>query len=385
VKEPAYPGARRLSRNVIVLSWVSFFQDTASEMLYPVLPLFLTDVLGAGPAAVGLIEGMAEGLSSILKGFSGKLADRIARRPLVAAGYGLSSIAKGLIAAAASWPFVLLCRVADRMGKGLRTAPRDALIASDTAPDQVGRAFGFHRAIDTAGAVVGPLLGLSFFELLQHRLRPLFVVAVIPALVSTGLIALVREQQRSANPTAPEDNKPEGLSSRYWHAIIILTIFGLVNFPDALIILHIKQLGFGYASIMLAYTAYNATYAALSYPAGTVADRQSKPRVFATGTAVFAIVYIGFGIVKGAVWVWVLIILYGGYAALTDAVGKAWISSLVPDRRMGAAMGYYQAATGTASIAAGVWAGLLWGTTGTIPFVISGVVAGCIAILLTRF
>src|SRR5436309_5712509 len=197
-----------LSRNVVVPSWVSFFQDAASEMLYPVLPLFLTGVLGAPPSVVGLLEGVAEGTASVMKAVSGRLADIRRRRPLVASGYGVSSLSKLGIGLATGWPVVLVARFADRFGKGLRTSPRDALIAADTPPEDRGRAFGFHRALDTAGAVVGPLAGLALYEALDHRLRPLFFVAFLPAAASVALIALVRERPAARHRGAsPEDRK----------------------------------------------------------------------------------------------------------------------------------------------------------------------------------
>lgn len=372
---------QRLSRNVVVLSWVSFFQDAASEMLYPILPLFLTGVLGASPAAVGLIEGVAEGLSSILKGISGRLADRMAKRPLVALGYGLSSVSKGLIALATGWPFVLFCRSLDRVGKGIRTSPRDALIASDTPLEMRGKAFGFHRAFDSAGAVVGPLLGLVFYELLQHRLRPLFALAVIPAVVSTALIGFVRE-----NRQPPSDRRKQRgagpLPRSFWRIMIFLAIFGLANFSDALIILRMKQLGLEFVSVMLAYALYNFSYAALSYPAGVVSDRIPKSLVFGTGLAFFAIAYLGFGLIKQAEWIWPLLIVYGAYTALTDGVGKAWIAETVPAESVGTALGYFQGILGIGSLLAGVWAGLAWGGDGTIPFVLSGSVVASLALIL---
>ena len=188
--------SERLPANVIVLSWVSFFQDAASEMLYPVMPLFLTGVLGAPVAVVGLIEGVGEATASVMKVVSGRLADVRRRRPLVAVGYGVSSITKPMIGLAQAWPFVLLARFVDRTGKGIRTSPCDALIADDTPAHQRGRGFGFHRAADTAGAVCGPLIGLGLYELLggrQSDLRPLFFLAAVPALVSVALVAFVRE------------------------------------------------------------------------------------------------------------------------------------------------------------------------------------------------
>lgn len=370
----------RLSRNVVILSWVSFFQDAASEMLYPVLPLFITGVLGAPPVVVGLIEGVAEGLSSVMKGISGRLADRFARRPLVAAGYGLSSVAKALIAFAAGWPFLLVCRVLDRVGKGLRTSPRDALIASDTPPAMRGRAFGFHRALDTAGAVVGPLIGLGLYEALQHQLRPLFLIAFLPALASVALVAIVREGPLPGKTAEPAAKGP--LPRAYWRVVVFLTIFGLANFSDALIILRVKQLGFGFAAIMVAYALYNASYALLSYPAGVIADRVTPPLVFAVGLGVFAIAYLGFGFAQASWWAWLLLPFYGAYTALTDGVGKSWIAGLVLARSVGSGLGLYQGITGAASLVAGVWAGLAWGGTGTLPFLVSGTIVALLALIL---
>src|SRR6266480_292417 len=240
----------RLPRNVVVLSWVSFFQDAASELLYPVMPLFITGVLGASPAILGLIEGVAEGTASITKAISGRLSDRFTRRPLIAAGYGISSISKPVIGLATGWPLVLAARFTDRLGKGIRTSPRDALIAADTPPRMRGRAFGFHRAADTAGAVVGPLLGLGLYEALGHHLRPLFFVAFVPAAVSVALIALVREHR----PT-PREGDALDTSARlprpYWRVVIFLTLFGLLNFSDAFLILRAKVLGLGFVAIVL--------------------------------------------------------------------------------------------------------------------------------------
>jgi MFS family permease len=360
---------------------VSFFQDAASEMLYPVLPLFLTGVLGASPAAVGLIEGLAEALSSILKGVSGQLADRMARRPLVVLGYCLSSVSKGLIAIATGWPFVLFCRSLDRVGKGIRTSPRDALIASDTLPEMRGQAFGFHRAFDTAGAVVGPLLGLMLYELLHHRLRPLFALAVIPAVVSTALIGFVQENRQPRRDRRNQHGAGP-LPESFWRIIIFLAIFGLANFSDALIILRMKQLGLGFVWVMLAYALYNLSYAALSYPAGVVSDRIPKSLVFATGLAFFSIAYLGFGLIRHAEWIWPLLCVYGAYTALTDGVGRAWISETVPAQSIGTALGYFQGILGIGSLIAGIWAGLAWGRNGTIPFLLSGSVVAFLALIL---
>ena len=354
-----------LSRNVVVLSWVSFFQDAASEMLYPVLPLFLTGVLGAPPSVVGLIEGVAEGTASVMKAVSGRLADIRRRRPLVAAGYGISSLSKLLIGLATGW-----------FGKGLRTSPRDALIAADTPFEHRGRAFGFNRALDTAGAVVGPLTGLALYEALNHRLRPLFFVAFVPAAASVALIGLVRERGRP--PDRGSARRLRGpLPRRYWRVVVFQTLFGLANFSDAFLILRAKALGLSFVGIILAYTLYNVSYALLSYPAGVISDRVPRRLVFATGLGIFAAAYIGLGTVTSSGWVWLLLPVYGGYTALTDGVGKAWVTDLLPGERVGTGLGLYQGLAGGAALIAGIWAGLAWGSDGRLPLLVSGVaVAG---------
>lgn len=382
----------KLPRNVRILSLVSFFQDAASELLYPVLPLFLTITLGAPASVVGLIEGVAEGTASVGKAVSGRLADRFARRPLIAWGYGISSAAKPLIGLAGAWPLVLVARFVDRVGKGVRTSPRDALLAAEVDPAQRGRAFGFHRAADTAGAVVGPLLGLALYELLDHQLRPLFFVAAIPAAISVGLIFFVREHRDAPPPpdaradalAAVAEPAPEAppLPREYWRVVAVLGLFGLANFSDALIILRTKDLGLGFVAVILAYTLYNVSYAGLSYPAGTLSDRVPRHAVYATGLALFAVAYLGLGLASSGGWVWVLLPIYGGYTALTDGVGKAWIADLVPRQALGRGLGYFQAITGGCALIASTWAGFAWGADGRVPMLVSGAVVAVLALVV---
>ncbi|MDQ1402740.1 MAG: hypothetical protein QOG03_1056, partial [Actinomycetota bacterium] len=380
--------SRRLPRNVIVLSGVSFFQDAASELLYPVLPLFLTSArsvggLAAPVAVVGLIEGVAEATASLMRVVSGRLADRRQRRPLVAAGYGISSLSKLLIGLATGWPLVLVARFFDRTGKGMRGSPRDALIAAETTPANRGRAFGFHRAADTSGAVVGPLLGLGLYEAMHHHFRPLFIFAFIPAAISVGLIALVREHP---NPNAGKGARMKvggaSLPRRYWRVVALLGLFGLVNFSDALLILRAKALGLSFVAIISAYCLYNVAYAGLSYPAGVISDRMPRRIVFAVGLVVFAVAYLGLGLVTTSAWVWVLLPLYGGYTALTDGVGKAWISDLIPAEKAGTGLGNYLGISGGAALVAGIWAGLTWHGTGRFPLIVAGAVTLLVAVVL---
>ena len=290
------PSAREKTwrtRNLTVLSGVSFLQDAASELLYPILPIFLTVTLGAPVAVVGVVEGLAEGAASITKLTSGFFSDRFSKRPLIGLGYGLAAVGKVLIAIASVWPLVLLARVLDRLGKGLRGPPRDALIVEGIPAQMRGRAFGFHRAVDTLGAVVGPLIGLLGYQLLDHQIRPLLALAVLPAILSVLLVAAVREQPREPR-TGPAVNMFRGareLPRSYWHAVGILVIFSLANFPDALLLLRLHEIGFSLPAVILAYVTYNLVYAAASYPAGLLADRLPRRRVFGIGLLFFAVGY----------------------------------------------------------------------------------------------
>lgn len=377
------PAAQPLTRNVYVVSLVSFLQDTASEILYPVLPFFVTGVLGAPPAVLGLIEGLADGTASAMKLVSGRLADLRRRRPLVGAGYAISAFGKFLLALATVWPMVLAARVTDRVGKGLRGPPRDAIIADETTPENRGRAFGFHRAADTAGAVCGPLIGLGLYELVGQELRPLFWIALVPAAMSALLVLAIRERPHPQPPTRSA-LAPKRLPRRYWRVMGLVGLFALVNFPDTLLLLRAKDLGVGFAGVSALYVLYNLTYAGLSYPAGRVSDRLGRRRVFGVGMVVFAVAYLGFGLTATPGWLWVLLPLYGCYTALTDGVSRAWVADLVPATDRATALGIHAALTGVGLLVAGVWAGLAWDGTGRVPFLVSGVaVAVLAAVLLT--
>jgi len=395
-----------LTPNVKVLSGVSFLQDAASELLYPILPIFLTTTLGAPVAVVGAVEGAAEGVAAATKLLTGRLADRRARKPLIAVGYGLAALGKVLIALASVWPLVLAGRCVDRVGKGVRSAPRDALLMTGADPAARGRIFGVHRAADTAGAVLGPAIGLGLYELLNHQIRPLLIIAVIPAVLSVLLVRAVREAPRptpTADParhrtsdlpaevrpavpspvTAAEPvARPAVLPGRLRALIATLGLFSLVNFPDALLLLRAHQLGLSTAGVIGAYVLYNAVYAVLAYPAGALSDRIPRHLVFAAGLGFFAVGYLGLGLVSSPNWVFLLLPIYGGFAAFTDGVGKAWVSALAPDGRQGGAQGLYQAVNGGAVLIAGIWAGLAWHGTGQLPLLISGVTAALLALAL---
>lgn len=406
-----------LTRNLIVLSAVSLAQDAASEMIYPLLPILLTTVMAAPAVVVGLIEGVAEGIAALVKYVAGRTSDRTGRKPLVAAGYGLAAAGKVLVALASVWPVVLVGRVVDRFGKGVRGAPRDALLAEDVPPAAMGRVFGFHRAADTLGAVIGPGLGLLVLAASSGDIRTALWVAVIPAALSVVLVAFTREHRRPRRAAAPgpgsdadaavaaagtpADPEPVAtviapadretaagkratprLPPKVRIVAILLAVFALVNFPDALVLLRVSELGFSAGEVVGAYMLFNLTYAAISYPAGALADRWPRSRVYALGLACFAIGYAGLGLADGGWAVLALLLVYGGFAGLTDGVGKAWISAIAPPESRGHAQGLLQGLNGGAILVAGLWAGLLWNTgqgSGSWPLLVSGIVAAAAA------
>ena len=373
-----------LTRNVRVLSMVSFLQDTASELLYPLLPIYLTTVLGAPPSVVGAIEGAAEGAASVTKMAVGPLGDRFAKRPLIATGYGMAALGKVIVAVAGAWPGVLAGRVVDRLGKGLRGAPRDALLVEGIETNSRGKVFGFHRTLDTLGAVLGPLIGLAGYQLLDQQIAPLLYVAIVPAVLSVLLLVLVREKPRPRLRPArqPLLSGIAQLPRRYWRVTAVVVGFGLFNFPDALLLLRLNEIGFGVVEVILAYVTYNLVYAVASFPAGVLADRLPRSAVFGVGLVFFAVGYIGLGMTTDPALAWILIGVYGLFTACTDGVGKAWVSALVGQDRQATAQGVFQGASGLAILVAGLWAGLLWGADGRLPLLVSGVAGGCFAVAL---
>lgn len=390
-----------LSRNLLLLTLVSLTQDAASELLYPLLPLLITGVLAAPPVVLGLVEGCAEAAAGISKYVSGRWSDRAGRRPFVTAGYGLAAVGKVLVAAAFAWPMVLLGRVVDRLGKGVRGAPRDALIADSVPPEAYGRAFGFHRMGDTIGAVIGPLLALLALGMLNDNVRAALWWAVVPAVISVVLTLFIREPRREtpAVPT-PKDSTPEldspspehrsPLPRAFWRITVLLVAIAVVNFPDALLLLRVSNLGFTTTHVVLAYVLFNLVYTLGAYPAGALSDRVPRAAVYGLGLLAFAVGYLGLGLVSGGPAVFVLIAVYGLFPALTDGVGKAWISSLVPSELRGRGQGVFQALGSGAVFIAGLWAGLLWTVgpgAGVLPLLVSGsvaLVAGCYLLVRRR-
>jgi MFS family permease len=357
MSSPLPPTIRRLG-------WISFFTDVASEMVYPVIPLFVVGALGAPVAVLGTIEGLAEGIVQVMNGLTGWQSDRIRRRvPFIRWGYGLAALSKPILAFAFAWPLVLLARAIDRIGKGIRSSARDALIADVTTREQLGRGYGFHRMMDTTGALVGVLLATALLQTLPSRYRTIFFLAMIPGAIAVFLTFRLKETRarkpaETTTPPAPMRGYrsfPRG----YWMTLGLFLLFALANSSDTFLLLKAKSVGLSDASVLLAYALYNVTYALVSYPAGIASDRYGRLRMIAVGWALYALVYAGFANATAGT-VFPLFAIYGVCIGLTHGVAKAIVAESAPADRRGTALGLFQTATGLATILASVTAGLLW-------------------------
>jgi MFS family permease len=363
---PPVPVSRtRLGRNVLALSVVSFLTDVATEMTYPLLPLFLSTVLGASAMAVGAIEGAAESTAALLKLGSGWLSDRVRRRkPLVLLGYGIASLIRPLIGLAQSVTQVLAVRVTDRVGKGIRTSPRDALIADSVDPAIRGRAFGFHRAADHAGAVVGPLLAFALLRWTEMDLRQLFLLTIVPgALAVAALVFGVREVPRVTEPSKQFDPRAR-LGRRFWAFLAVLFVFTLGNSTDAFLLLRAADLGVAPALVPILWAMLHVVKSASSTPGGALSDRLGRKPLLIAGWLVYAGVYFLLGRAQAEWHAWALFAVYGIYFGLTEGVEKALVADLVPADRRGAAFGWYNLALGLGALPASLIFGAIWDRQG---------------------
>ncbi|HVG10872.1 MAG TPA: MFS transporter [Thermoanaerobaculia bacterium] len=355
------PSPSRLGRNVLALSVVSFLTDVASDMTYPLLPLFLSSVLGVSATAVGAIEGAAESTAALLKLASGWLSDRVRRRkPLVLLGYGIASLIRPLIGLAQSATQVLAVRVTDRVGKGIRTSPRDALIADSVDPAIRGRAFGFHRAADHAGAVVGPLLAFALLRWTEMDLRQLFLLTIVPGVLAVAALAFgVREVPRVTEASKQFDPHAR-LGGRFWAFLGIVFIFTLGNSTDAFLLLRAADLGVDASLIPILWAMLHVVKSLSSTPGGALSDRLGRKPLLIAGWLVYAGVYFLLGR-PGAEWqAWALFAVYGIYFGLTEGVEKALVADLVPADRRGAAFGWYNLALGLGALPASLIFGAMW-------------------------
>jgi MFS family permease len=362
---------QRLGRNVLALAAVSFLTDVASDMTYPLLPVFLAGTLGASATMVGAIEGAAESTAALLKLASGWWSDRLARRkPLVLAGYTIASAIRPLIGLAQSASQVLGIRVADRIGKGIRGAPRDALIADSVDPAIRGRAFGFHRAADHAGATLGPLLAFLLLGWAGLELSQLFLLTAIPgALAVATLVFGVREVPRDAPARKQGVDLRVPLGRRFWAFLGVLFLFTLGNSTDAFLLLRAADLGVAPALVPILWAMLHVVKSLSSTPGGVLSDRLGRKPLIVTGWVIYAGVYLGLGLASEAWQVWALFAVYGIYFGLTEGVEKALVADLVPADRRGAAFGWYNLALGLGALPASLLFGALWDWQGaTVAF-----------------
>lgn len=373
-----------ISRNTFVLGWVSFFNDIASEIIYPLLPLFLSSVLGADKALIGLIEGIAESTASLLKLVSGWLADRTGRNKFLATlGYGASAVGRPLYAlVTASWQ-VLGLRFLDRVGKGLRTAPRDVMIAESTSPEAMGRAFGFHRSLDTLGAVVGPGLAIALMMVFHQHFQSVFLAASIPGFIALFLLFFVRDAHRGEARTLPP-LRWGAFGSSFRLFIVASFVFALGNSSNAFLILRTQNLGVAVGLVPVVYLLYNAVYSLTAFPAGILADRLGRGKVLVSGYLVFALIYLGFALANQPWQAWALFAGYGLYSGITDGIGRAWIKEISPDTLRGSAFGIYDFAVGLAALPASLLAGAIWDRWGaSATFLVdAGLAIAAIALFL---
>lgn len=373
-----------ITGNVLILGLVSFFTDVSSEMIYPLLPLFLTGVLGAGPAFLGLIEGVAESTSSLLKLFSGIVSDRVRRRKnLVLLGYSISALMRPLIGFAGSALAVLLIRTGDRVGKGIRTSPRDALIADSVDASVRGKAYGFHRSMDHAGALVGPLIATLLLTYFVTDLRTVFWLAAIPGLIAVLLIVWkVSETDRISLVKAPVRLSllPAGPLRRY---LLILFLFTLGNSSDAFLLLKAGTLGVPIYRIPLLWTFFHLVKMLSTMPFGALSDRIGRRGVIVAGWCVYSLSYLGYGFATSEWQIWLLFAFYGLFFGLTEGVEKAYLADMADPALRGAAFGCYNFAIGAGAFPASLLFGMIWQRFGGVaPFVFGAGLAAVSAMLL---
>lgn len=382
---------RRIPKNVIWLGIVSFFTDISSEMIYPIIPLFLRELLHAPVTAIGLIEGVAEATASLLKVFSGYLSDIMKRRKvLVVIGYSISNIAKPLMGFSTHWLHVFIAKVSDRIGKGIRTSPRDALIAESADQSVRGTAFGLHRTLDTLGAILGPLITFTLFAAFHYGYRTVFYLTAIPGAIAVlVLLIFVKEPQRKLSPEA-EKSRPKlslkGFSTQFKIFLLFSIIFAIGNSSDTFIILRARNIGFSTSSTVGLYMIFNIVYAIFATPMGTLSDRIPRKNVLGMGYIVFALVYLGLAVAGSKSFVLLLFAVYGLYYAMVEGVGRAIVADFVPQERLGTAYGIYHTAMGLSLLPASLIAGVLWDKVGAYaPFAYGAITSAIAAVGILTF
>jgi MFS family permease len=375
-----------LSRTTFLFTFASLFSDISTEMLYPVLPVFLTQTLNATGSIVGLVDGFAQAVQNIAQGFSGTLSDKLQRRkPIALAGYFLAAISKPLMGLATVWQVVFGARLLDRLGAGARSAPRDALIASSVDEANRGRAFGLEGVGDNAGAFFGPLLALLLLYGLHVGIRWVFYLAVIPGLLAFFLVLLVKEQRAPVAAEAKIDIGLRQFPTNYWKYLLVTALFGLGNSSNAFLILRTQDVGASLEWTILIYAAFNLVAALISYPAGSLFDKWGGKHVLLGAFVIFFIAYLGFALTQNIALIAGLFVFYGLYQGTFRTAGKALAASFVPDRLRAGGIGWYNTTVGLLQLVASVVAGVLWDQVGHAPVFYYGAVfaaVGSIALLL---
>jgi MFS family permease len=371
-----------LSRDTFSLALASVFSDVSTEMLYPVLPVFLTQTLHASGSIVGLVDGFAQALQNIVQGFSGTLSDKLQRRkPIALAGFFLSAISKPLMGMATVWPALFGARLLDRLGAGTRSAPRDALIASSVAEENRGRAFGLEGAGDNAGAFLGPLLTLLLLYAVGVDIRTVFYLAIIPGLLAFAMVVLVTEHRAAIHAEAKIDISLRQFPRDYWKFLLVMAVFGIGNSSNAFLILQTQDIGASLPTTILIYAAYNLVAALISYPAGWLSDTWGRRNVLLVCFLVFLIAYLGFALTRNVFLIGGLFAFYGLYQGIFRAVGKAFAASFVPDQLRASGVGWYSSTVGLLQLVASVVAGLLWDRIGHAAVFYYGAVFAAVGIV----
>ena len=352
-----------LEKNIFFAGLVSFFMDISSEMIYPLVPVFLASVLGVNKSLIGLIEGIAESSASLLKVFSGWLSDRLGnRKNLMIAGYAISTLSRPLMATAGSWQRILGARFVDRLGKGIRTAPRDAIIAESSRSSHLARSFSFHRSMDTLGAVTGPGIAYLLLQAYTDDYRRVFWLSMIPGVIAVLIIIWCIKEKK--NPAQDKQKLPQlSLKAFDWRVkffILIAALFALGNSSDAFLILRAQQVGISAVMIPVVYLSFNLIYALCGIPAGIAADRFGMKRIILAGFLLFAGLYYGFAVVTTTRGIWLLFALYGVFMGLTEGIQKAYLATIIPPTLKATAFGVFATAVGLAQLPASLIAGVLW-------------------------
>jgi MFS family permease len=375
-----------LSRNTFLLAAASLFADISTEMLYPVLPVFLTQTLKASGSVVGLVDGFAQSAQNIVQGFSGALSDKLQRRkPIAIFGYLLAAIAKPLMGLATVWPALFGARLLDRVGAGTRSAPRDALIASSVDEANRGRAFGLEGVGDNAGAFLGPLLAALLIYALGVDVRTIFYLAVIPGLLALLMVLLVSERHTAFTAKSKIDISLGQFPGEYWRYLLATALFGIGNSSNSFLILRTQDIGASLEKTILIYAGFNLVAALISYPAGSLSDRYGRRNLLLASFVIFLIAYLGFGLTRNILIIAGLFVFYGLYQGIFRAVGKAFASDFVPNELRASAVGWYSTSVGLLELVASVVAGLLWDRIGHVAVFYYGALfalVGCVGLIL---